>query len=395
MARVLVTDGEQRAALAVVRSLGRAGHEVHVASSRVRSLAGSSRWCVASLQVPDPLSQPADYVAAVVSHVEEARIDLLLPVTEPSLVALLPRRDQLHGVMLPFTDAETFRRICDKSLMMKSARQLGICVPPQYVLRRASELPADLPANLRYPVVVKPARSVVESPGGLRKLSVLHAANAKALEEAVHSLPAESFPLLVQGRILGPGVGVFVLLWNGELIAAFSHRRLREKPPSGGVSVYCESRDMDDELLARSVTLLQAFDWKGVAMVEYKVDAESGEAYLMEINGRFWGSLQLAIDAGVDFPRLLVAVALGEATQPPPDYRPGVRCRWVLGDADHLIARLRRSAVELGLPPGAPGRGRAVMDFISAFGPGSTGEVLRLSDPGPAVREIVDWLRGK
>jgi predicted ATP-grasp superfamily ATP-dependent carboligase len=198
--------------------------------------------------------------------------------------------------------------------------------------------------------------------------------------------------VLVQQRIIGPGVGVFVLLWEGDVLAVFSHRRLREKPPSGGVSVYCESQEPDEQLVARSVTLLREFGWHGVAMVEYKVDAESGDAYLMEINGRFWGSLQLAIDAGVDFPRLLVSAALGETVQKLNGYRAGVRCRWVLGDVDHLIARLRRSPAALGLPPGAPARSRALLDFLVAFRPGSRGEVLRLSDPAPAGRELLDWL---
>ncbi len=51
-------------------------------------------------------------------------------------------------------------------------------------------------------------------------------------------------------------------------------------------------------------------------MVEFKADARTGTPYLMEINGRFWGSLQLAIDAGVDFPAILVAAALGAPIPP-------------------------------------------------------------------------------
>ena len=81
--------------------------------------------------------------------------------------------------------------------------------------------------------------------------------------------------------------------------------------------------------------LLRALGWEGVAMVEYKRDVHSGEHVLMEVNGRFWGSLQLAIDAGVDFPSLLARVALGEKPAPVTRYRLGVRTRWTLGDLDH------------------------------------------------------------
>src|SRR5678815_1154177 len=100
----------------------------------------------------------------------------------------------------------------------------------------------------------------------------------------------------------------------------FAHRRIREKPPSGGVSVLSESVAADPETVRKSLALLSALDWNGTAMVEYKQDRVTGQRYLMEINGRFWGSLQLAIDAGVDFPALLVAAALGEHPAPVTQY---------------------------------------------------------------------------
>jgi hypothetical protein len=110
----------------------------------------------------------------------------------------------------------------------------------------------------------------------------------------------------------------------------------------------------------------------------------------MEINGRFWGSLQLAIDAGVDFPVLLVDAALGRPHPPATDYRHFVRSRWLWGDIDHLIARMRRSARTLALPEGSPGRPRAVLDFIAAFA--TPDEVARLDDWRPGWKEFVNWL---
>jgi predicted ATP-grasp superfamily ATP-dependent carboligase len=186
---------------------------------------------------------------------------------------------------------------------------------------------------------------------------------------------------------------VFLLLWNGQLKAAFSHRRIREKPPSGGVSVYRESIPLDPELLTRSRALLDAFEWDGVAMIEYKVDERTGMPYLMEINGRFWGSLQLAVDAGVDFPALLAALALGLDPEPVTTYRVGVRSRWWWGDVDHLLARLRRSPEALALPPGSPGRWRALADFLTLHRT-DRNEILRSDDPRPFLRETGQWVQG-
>src|SRR6185503_12080629 len=118
-----------------------------------------------------------------------------------------------------------------------------------------------------------------------------------------------------------------------------------------------------------------------------------GDAVLMEINGRFWGSLQLAMDAGVDFPALLVDAALGRRTTPVTAWRSGVRSRWFWGDADHLLARLRHSAADLHLPADAPSRLAALAGFIAASVRPWNDQVIRFSDPRPALHELRDRLR--
>jgi predicted ATP-grasp superfamily ATP-dependent carboligase len=390
MARILVTDGEQRAALALVRSLGAAGHQVYVCGPRRRTLAGASRHAKAQREVPDPLSEPAHYSNAVERLRHEWNIDLIIPVAEPAFLALLPNRERLAPARIPFPDVEAFRRVTDKELVSRAATDVGIAVPRQWVVPNVN---AELPLDLVFPLVLKPARSVGESGGERVKLGVGYASNPEQLRARVCALSPAAFPLLLQQRVNGPGVGVFLLLWEGETVAVFSHRRLREKPPSGGVSVYRESIAADPDLVSRSRRLLEQLGWESVAMVEFKLDLATGTPHLMEINGRFWGSLQLAVDAGVDFPRLLVECALGRAPEPVSTYRLGVRSRWWWGDFDHLLARMRRSANALALPDDAPGRGRVLREFLLLWRPGDRGEIFRIRDPLPAVQEGLDWLR--
>ena len=392
---VLVTDGEQRASLAVVRSLGRAGYECHVVSATGRSLAGASRYAARAHRLADPLAEPEDFAGGVERLVTERGIAVILPVTDASLFALLPRRERLAPAHLPWPKLEVVRAVADKRLVMETAPRAGIGVPRQVVLPDRAAFAALAKAELAFPLIVKPARSVVEGPAGRMKVGVRLVNDRAELERALLPLSEAAYPVLLQQRIVGPGIGIFLLVWEGQTRAVFSHRRLREKPPSGGISVYRESIAAESGLVARSRALLDAFGWQGVAMVEYKVDAATRVPYLMEINGRFWGSLQLAIDAGVDFPRLLVDLALGRDPGAPPDYRAGVRSRWWWGDVDHLLARLLHSGRELDLPPGAPGRLRAVLDFLTLWRPGDRGEVFRWSDPRPAWRETRNWFRGQ
>ncbi len=392
---VVVTDGEQRAALAVVRSLGAAGYRPVVCAATARSLAGASRWAAGEAVVPDPLRDPAGFTDAVAAIVARHRAALVLPVAEGSGLALLPAADRLAPAKLPGADEATFRRVCDKAEVLRVAAEVGIAVPEQRVIADPAAARDFDPGELRFPVVVKPARSVGEHEGRRAKHGVEYATDRDDLRRTVAAAAPDAFPLLLQQRVVGPGVGIFLLRWDGRTRAVFAHRRLREKPPSGGVSVYRESIAPEPGLVDLSERLLERFGWEGVAMVEYKIDAATGTPYLMEVNGRFWGSLQLAVDAGVDFPALLAGCALRGECSPAPAYRVGVRSRWWWGDVDHLLARLRRSRRELALPADAPGRLRALGEFFVLWRPGDRSEVLRLSDPKPFFRETALWLRGR
>jgi predicted ATP-grasp superfamily ATP-dependent carboligase len=395
MARVLVADGDERSALAVVRSLGRAGHVVIVGARRLASLSGASRFASARVELPDPLAAPDRFADALGDSVLAHQCEVVLPVTDASVLAVLGRPGAVAPAIIPLPPLDRFLRASDKAAVAEAAVSLGIRVPRQVRAERRDELHEQgAVRGLVPPLVLKPARSVAGEYGNRTKHGVVHAADWPAVERLARGLPNSAFPILMQERIVGPGIGVFLLVWQGNLVAAFAHRRVREKPPAGGVSVLCESVALDPYLLARTEALLGCFDWSGVAMVEFKQDSTTGEAVLMEVNGRFWGSLQLAVDAGVDFPRLLLDCATGDTPRPVTSYELGVRSRWWWGDVDHLLARVRRSAVTLDLPPGAPGRARALGDFVSATFTRARDQVFRLDDPGPGVRETIDWVGG-
>jgi predicted ATP-grasp superfamily ATP-dependent carboligase len=195
---------------------------------------------------------------------------------------------------------------------------------------------------------------------------------------------------MIQRQVDGDGVGIFALCDRGETRMMFSHRRLREKPPWGGVSVLRESIAVDPVAGEYSRRLLRALGWHGVAMVEFKRERSTGVAFLMEINGRFWGSLQLAIDAGLNFPLSLAGLYCGDPVPQQNDYRVGIRSRWLLGDLDHLLMRVRGTDPA---PPGSPALARLVLDFCRFFRRDTHYEVESASDPGPALHELRCYVR--
>lgn len=395
---VLVLDGEHRASLAVVRSLGRRGARVHVSASKVPCLAGRSRYAIASHSVADPLGAPETYRTDIMRLTRSVRADLVLPVTEASWLALLEAPEESVDVPLPGGNLARFLRATDKEGVLSTARQIGIRVPDQRVLDPIPGREAEIPVDW-FPVAVKPVRSVGGPSDQRRQGGVAYVRTRESLREHLGAQAGGSERLLVQPKLEGPGLGVFLLRWRGEILAAFGHRRIREKPPSGGVSVCSISVKPSPELLARSEALLASLDWEGVAMVEYKRDLATGQDVLMEINPRLWGSVQLAVDAGVDFPWLLVSAALGQPSRVAADWKVGVRLRWFLGDLDHLISRLTHRPRDSFLPVDAPGLFATAATILLPWRPGQRGEVLRLDDPCPGFHEWTTWLapllRGK
>ena len=387
--KILVTDGDNRAALAITRSLG-PHHEIIVGAHNRRSLASVSRWCRDSFAYPDPVRDPQGFIDTLRDEVRRRRIDVLLPVADITTIPVAEHRDEFSPCRIPIPDADTIKRAADKVGIMALAARLGVPCPASITVGNAHEAVARA-AELGFPLVVKPGRSRVRVDGRWLSTSVRYANDPIELAQILGDLHPAVFPVLLQERIQGPGVGLFLCCDHGRPVAAFCHQRLREKPPSGGVSVLRKSIAVDEQARDYAQRLLGELRWNGVAMVEFKRDARDGIPKLMEINGRFWGSLQLAIDAGVDFPALLIQMLDDPAVPAVSGYRTEVRSRWFWGDLDALLMLLMKRAERERLPLAQRGRLRAIAAFLKWQGPDCRFEVLRLGDIQPWLLESWRW----
>jgi CelD/BcsL family acetyltransferase involved in cellulose biosynthesis/predicted ATP-grasp superfamily ATP-dependent carboligase len=361
--RVFVTDGDNRASLAVTRSLGRLGHEVIVGEKHMPSLAQTSQYCADRVVYPDPVSASDRFVEFLAAIARDRRVDVLLPVADITTMLVTAHRDTFDAACaIPFAPAEVIQRAANKVGVIEAARRLGVPVPQSVIVTGPECIPEP---TFDYPIVIKPHRSRLLTAEGWVSTSVSYASNRDELILDLTSRPLYEFPVMLQERVAGPGLGVFALYYEGKPVALFSHRRVRERPPWGGVSVLSESVPMCPRVRDYATRLLEDLQWTGVAMVEFKGDVRDGLPKLMEINGRFWGSLQLAIDAGVDFPALLVQSVTSGQFAPQPEYRPGVRSRWLWGDFDSLLLRLFGRKRSGAMPESRP---KAFLDFMKFVG---------------------------
>lgn len=386
---ILVLDACQRSALAVTRSLGSLPDVVvTTADAAEATLAGASKFSSAGLRSPSPEREPQKYLEWLQLQLAGQHYDLVIPVTEITSQLLLMNKQMFTHLPLPFADYQTVMALADKGKLVELAQASGVLCPESRWYASAAELDVDAQA---YPVVLKPCLSKIYTEHGwlATRVRVLNT-KEDLLDELQRSEYLHSSAFMMQQFIPGHGAGIFCLYDQGNPQVFFAHRRLREKPPQGGVSVLSESVMVDPHIKSCAEKLLNAAQWHGVAMVEFRI-APNGDAYLMEINTRFWGSLQLAIDAGVDFPRLLWNAHLaraGLAPDPvlPVNYQIGQRLRWLLGDVDSLYLFLKSDyswSQKL----------RRIVQFFTPRFARCRHEVNRWGDLGPARHELLLYIK--
>jgi predicted ATP-grasp superfamily ATP-dependent carboligase len=332
--KVLVTDGANRVALAVVRALGRAGVEIAVVEqerfAQKTPAAFRSRY-VSRHDVIPTLADDGAFVDALVER--SAGYDVVLPVSTNVTLKVAAHLDRFQA-RVPIPPLITLRRANDKSAALAIARKAGVPIPVTFAPEDDEEL-EEVAAKVRLPAVVK----LRDDAGTVLRPAQRYAIGRTPEEVRVafrrlHAI--KPFPL-IQEKVEGDGYGVGILAEEGRVLASFAHRRVREYPVSGGPSAACVSV-VDERLTGYAAAVIRELGWTGVAMVEFKKD---DDYRLMEVNPRFWGSLPLATRAGVNFPLRLCKRALGDDPGPTPAYEAGILLRFLALDAAAAVSALR------------------------------------------------------
>ena len=366
--RVLVTDGEFKHTLGIVRALAARGHEVHLLARSGRAPAAHSR-AIAAWHVA-PLSGSPAFDERLLQVLESLAPLSFVPVGSGAMASAHRLRDRLpRGVRVALPPPDAFEIASDKARAAEVARAAGVATPREF---RVADLGAARRAieTLGLPMVLKSARE--EGRKALR-----YVRGGGDLDTAFKDVSAiASGELLAQECVAGEGYGFSALYWQGRRVRHCMHRRVREWPPTGGTSACAESLPEAPELERAGTALLDALRWHGVAMVEFKGALAGGGLRLIEVNAKFWGSHDVALAAGVDFPGDLVALMEGRTLPPQPPVRQ-VRFAWPLGgDLWHGLFR----------PRALPG---VLWDAISP----AVARNIRLSDPAPTLWELAQWAR--
>ncbi|MGC8812276.1 MAG: ATP-grasp domain-containing protein [Candidatus Aenigmatarchaeota archaeon] len=383
---VLVIDGESNAGLTVTRSLGRKGIEVDVGARTNLAPSLFSKYCKKGFVYTNPEKNVSGFLEDLKRIVEKNDYEILFPCSDFTILPIsLNRKFFEERVKLALPSNELLRLAWSKSKILRIARSIGIPTPKTFFVRRTEEL-KKIDKKINYPVVIKPESSKHILNNQVIDMQVKYANNFKELVENFKKSFVNGKAPLIQEVIKGFGLGFFALCKNGRVKAFFMHKRLREVSVDRGASTLRESI-WDEEIEKYGVELLEKIKWHGVAMVEFKMDEEEGKPKLMEVNGRFWNSLPLAVAAGVDFPYLLYKLIRDGNVQKITSYKIGVRCRWLTGDTYRLIKILRG---EYNKKLFQESLVKSIRDYLKFFDRDLHYDTFTLDDPKPAFADFLN-----
>ena len=339
---VLISDGgpgQARSTLAAVRALASADYLPAVTTSGERSLAASSRFCAGVIEVPR--AGEIGYAASLRRQLGRGYLTLL-PASDAALLAL----------------EAPVARLVDKVALEEESRRAGIATPPSFVASTHEEL-MDLAGQVQFPIVVKP--------------SVKHTIVAKNSARRVQSAQALAqiqvdAPLIVQPYIEDPLRAVCGVMWKGKLAAVVHQHYERTWPDDCGTASAAVTTAPDLILEERLEQLLAGHD--GI------FQAQLAGNYLLDLNPRVYGSLPLAVGAGVNLPAIVCDLIRGEEPQLQ-RAREGVFYRWIEGDVRHALNAFRTKGV-------------GAMKALKMLSPhkGTAHSTESLADPRPMLKRL-------
>lgn len=361
--KALVVEGayRSRGALAAVRGLAAAGWEVGVAAAVSGGLAGASRWTRHRHAVVARESSTEGFVASVARVVERHGYEVVLPAGDGEALALSAGRAALGGT-IPYGPHGGVVRCFDKQLMNEAAARVGVRVPRTEVGTEEVLDTFDGPVVVKTRVYWEPDVAAPQ----IRVETDIFEDKADAVER-IRGMQAMGGEPLVQEVVRGPLVALSMVRdASGRIVGMAQQRSEHLWPGPTGISARAETTAVDDELRTGVTALLEELEWVGLAQAQF-LTPESGPPCLIDLNGRLYGSLALAIGAGANLPALWAAIGVGAPSPDEPAVaRPGVRYHWLIGD-------LRRA------------HGLRERVECLRYAPGAVHSVWRARDPRPTL----------
>ncbi|WP_404819012.1 carboxylate--amine ligase [Streptomyces phaeolivaceus] len=295
--------------LGAVRSLGRAGVEVHLVADCAGSPVRSSRFLRATHTPPRLGARPEEF-AAVLRRVADrvGRRAVLVPLDDASAVAVARLRGELtDGYLLPDGPAALAEQVADKAELAALCARLDLPHPATALPDSPAEAAAAA-RELGLPVVAKWSRPwLLPADAGLRSTTVVRSAGEAA---ALYRRSPQAGSRLLLQAFLPPGLDRDWFFHGyadraGAVRGGGPGRKLGAWPPGAGLTTVGrwtpnpEVRDLAERLTG-------ALGYRGVFDLDFRREGRTGAYHLLDFNPRPGAQFRLFTDtAGVDVVRAL------------------------------------------------------------------------------------------
>lgn len=306
---VLVVDGSYYSVVTAVRALRAAGYAPWLAVSEPGTYAARSRAKAGIVSVPDPSLDGEAFIRELAAAAVQLSAAAVLPTAEHHLLVLAGRDADFAGITLAVPPRESVERATNKALLPELAAHVGLRTPPTLKLARGDSMAMG---TVDVPTFVKPLRSWIRNPDGTLSQYSAHRVPTDKIQQALDNFP--NGEALIQPYVSGTLCSVSGVAWEGELICALHQDSLRVWPVLAGVSSYAKTVPPNVELEQAVSRLLQVIAWSGPFQVQF-IRSPDGECYLLDLNPRIYGSLALAVGAGLNLPAIWVDLLLGRRPQ--------------------------------------------------------------------------------
>ena len=330
--KILVADDNGKISLSVIRAFPK-DYIVHVFSDKKNTLCSYSNFCTKFHILPSFTNKNFNKKFLKLLKVEN--YDLIIPVNFNSFFYLSKLKKKINSLSNILIEShEKIKKAASKIETYKLAKKINVKHPKTIELKKEENL-KKLLKGFKYPLVIKPkfeqGKSLVYYANNFEQLRLI----LKKIKLKHTNIKIENF--LIQEKINGQGCGYFALRYKNKILLRFQHLRKRELPITGGKSVAAKSFK-NRKLNIIGDKFINKINWQGVLMLEFKY--YKNNFYLIEVNPKFWGSLDLAIVSGSNFPISISKIYNNKINLINSNYRNNFNYQWPLdGDITHGILR--------------------------------------------------------
>ncbi len=251
------------------------------------------------------MTKGSEWIALINQAVEKNKIDVVLPVSEDGFTALVKHKQLISNPekLVYLASWESFQTANNKWLLAKHMEKFKISFPNS-VLVPKGKYDGMAMEKINYPILVKPINNTSSGDGIVKvndKKELLHYFKSKGT----------SRDQLIQEYIKGYDLGCNVLCKAGKILAFTIQKGNLWGPKRFSAQTGLDFVD-EPEVYEIVKKLMKSLHWSGVANVDMRFDAENGIFKVLEINPRFWGTLNGSLVAGVNFPHLFCLTAMDQ-----------------------------------------------------------------------------------